>query len=282
MESSRTERDIDPRRRWQIRHAESRRRVLHDMAAMLLPERPPRVARVAVVGSFSAGKSTMISTLLGERVAEAHVLPTSRCVTVFRYASRPSYSIKLPDGFRRVDTNWPESRGEWFDRWYSHTAIGSRLPSADSLAGAHVVVGMPHPLLALGVELVDTPGHDAISESDVGEMQRGLGQADAVLLLCQRHHVLSSADLAVIDPIAALEKPFAVVVTHLGRRGQRAELRRTLSERVEDVSLRWSRKPAVLWGPDPDGEGPEHAERLMALGDVLRTWVRDYGKQRRS
>src|ERR1700689_3054646 len=54
--------------------------------------------RVAVVGRVSAGKSTMVNALLGQRVAPTNVSECTRLVTWFHYGHPQRVEIELVDG----------------------------------------------------------------------------------------------------------------------------------------------------------------------------------------
>jgi hypothetical protein len=249
--------------------------MLRELAGLLVSPPAARSVRVALLGCFSVGKSTLISTLLGEEVAEAHALPTSRCIARFRYARTPSIRI-LRDGCVEQDVELRLSR-DWFARWFGGERIVDALPAAAELAGADVEIGLPHPLLRTGVDLLDTPGHDALAGADRETALAGLERADAVLYLCQRRHLLSEADLPILDAVVASGRPWALVVTHLGSRGRRESFRDELRDHVRAVSGRWTAPPPVLWAPDPDAASDEDQQaRRAALVACIEGWRRRF------
>jgi hypothetical protein len=268
--------------RWRSRHAASGGRALRELAELVGP-RPPVAAplRIALLGCFNAGKSTLVSALLQEQVAETYALPTSRCVTVFGYAPCPSVRISR-HGKIVHELRWA-ARDDWERRWFGGEALAGALPRAWELAGSAVRIGLPHPLLRAGIELLDTPGHDAMDEADTAEALAALESADAALYLCPRRHVLSAADLPVIDAIAARARPWALVVTHLGPWGDDPDVREELTTHAHTVSRRWGMSPTVLWAPDPD-EPVEEASRSRRADLVahLERWRRALVPQRRS
>jgi hypothetical protein len=71
-----------------------------DLAELQKRLREP--VRVAVVGKVSAGKSTMVNALLGQRVAPTSVSECTRLVTWFHYGHPQHFEIQMKDG-RTID-----------------------------------------------------------------------------------------------------------------------------------------------------------------------------------
>jgi len=114
------------------------RRHLSARARRLL--RPPRVA---VVGEFSAGKSTLINLLLGNYVLPTSVVPTTLVPTLLRHASRPQARLVMKDG-----TSSPVP----FER------LTTMVRAGDALDGLQRIdIALPAARLR-NVEILDTPG----------------------------------------------------------------------------------------------------------------------------
>ncbi|MGI0486410.1 dynamin family protein [Pantanalinema rosaneae CENA516] len=111
--------------------------------------------RVAVVGEFSQGKSTLLNALLGEEIQPTRVIPCSGSITVLRYGeqkrvicryrNRPEETIPLEE--YQIRASIPDD-----------LALSNR---ADALASDVLEIVYEHPGLVLcrhGVELIDSPG----------------------------------------------------------------------------------------------------------------------------
>ena len=100
------------------------------------------------VGAFSAGKSTLINALVGERrLFATNIDPETAYPAELGHGSAEQILGHLPDG-----TTVPLSRDDLAGD------LAARLP-----AGSHVRVSLPHPLLARlpHLHLVDMPGWDS-------------------------------------------------------------------------------------------------------------------------
>jgi uncharacterized tellurite resistance protein B-like protein/GTPase SAR1 family protein len=111
--------------------------------------------RVAIVGEFSQGKSTLLNALLGEELQPVRAIPCSGTVTVLRHG-----------GQRRVIARYRDGREEEipFEQYQEKAAISedAALSNRDDALNSDLLeLVLEHPGLALcqqGVELVDSPG----------------------------------------------------------------------------------------------------------------------------
>src|SRR5690606_32744751 len=69
-------------------------------------ERLARPLAIAIMGEFSAGKSTFVNALLGEEVAPMGVLPTTTTINVFRRGPTGGARVHYRDG--RIATLDPD------------------------------------------------------------------------------------------------------------------------------------------------------------------------------
>ncbi len=111
--------------------------------------------RVAVVGEFSQGKSTLLNALLGEEIQPTRVIPCSGSITVLRYGEQKRVICRYRNGQEEIiPLEEYQARASIPD----DVALGNR---ADALTSDVLEIMYEHPGLALcrhGVELIDSPG----------------------------------------------------------------------------------------------------------------------------
>jgi len=111
--------------------------------------------RVAVVGEFSQGKSTLLNALLGEEIQPTRVIPCSGSITVLRYGEQKRVICHYRNGQEEIiPLEEYQARASIPD----DVALGNR---EDALTSDVLEIVYEHPGLALcrhGVELIDSPG----------------------------------------------------------------------------------------------------------------------------
>jgi GTP-binding protein EngB required for normal cell division len=149
--------------------------------------------RVLVAGEAKRGKSTLINALLDREVLPAGVTPLTSVATIVRYGDDPRVQVRLADGHEEKQplTALPDlvtERGN----------PGNRRRIAD------VTVYLDAPLLADGVELVDTPGTGSVFERDTAAAHAALETMDAAVFV-----------LAADPPVSAAERELHAKVSRL-------------------------------------------------------------------
>lgn len=260
------------RNRWRARFDRTRGRLPRELADLLSPPRRSEPTTVGLLGSFSAGKSTLVSALLGEHVAATFALPTSRCVTSFSFGPCPRFLV-LAEG-RLVSETTLGSSEAWAQRWYEAKPLVDSLPPAHTTVGQEVRVELPNPLLRPGVEMLDTPGHDSGDAHDSAMAETAVERADAALYLCPRDHILSAADLPFIERLVANEVPWALVITYVGRVGRSPRRRKQWIDRANAVCARWDHRPLIFLAPEPGISGDrEWTARVQAIRSTIIGWA---------
>ena len=110
--------------------------------------------RIVVLGEMKRGKSTLVNALVGEALLPSDVNPCTALLSLLRYGTE-----------RRVTLHYNDDRPEKsidFDTFRSDYTIApdeARQLNTNAFPDiSHVVIECPAPLLASGLEIVDTPG----------------------------------------------------------------------------------------------------------------------------
>jgi tRNA U34 5-carboxymethylaminomethyl modifying GTPase MnmE/TrmE/uncharacterized tellurite resistance protein B-like protein len=155
--------------------------------------------RVAIVGEFSQGKSTLLNALLGEEIQPVRAIPCSGTVTVLRHGEK-----------QRVIARYRDGREEEipFEQYQERAAISEDAALSnreEALASDLVELVLEHPGLELcrqGVELVDSPGLNEHPErSDV--TRQLLKNVDAVIFLANASRPLTQGERELLQELRA-------------------------------------------------------------------------------
>ncbi|MGC0414599.1 dynamin family protein [Embleya sp. AB8] len=213
--------------------------------------------RIAVVGEFGRGKSSLLNRLLG-----APVLPEGRHTPVplvIAAGPEPRLELRFADG--RAEPR-PAVAASWDE---VHHLSARQDPDAVRLIGVRVLVADPE-LARLDVELVDTPGvnagrgkgpdaeaHDRRTEDLV---RRTVAASDAVLMVVSASAPLGLSETAFLEEevIARHVPRITVVVSKLDTvdEDERADLVDYLGGRVRRISPTLQ----VLAGPHREDAAP--------------------------
>jgi len=206
--------------------------------------------RVLVAGEAKRGKSTLINALLGRAVLPAGVTPLTAVATTVRYGDDPRAVARFADGHEEKQplTALPD-------------LVTERGNPGNRRRIAAVTVYLDAPLLAGGVELVDTPGTGSVFEWDTTAAHEALETMDAAVFVLAADPPVSAAERDLYARVTGLSVATFTVLNkadHLDAAGlaEAAEFtRRVLSEardgrgapgRIYPVSAR-----AALDGGDP-------------------------------
>ncbi len=147
--------------------------------------------RLAVVGEFSKGKSTLLNALLGEEIQPVRDIPCSGNVTILKYGSQRRVICRYKDG--REEEISPAQYQEKASI-SEEAAYGSY---ADEIAKSEIAeIVFEHPELELcrnGVEIIDSPGLNEQAERTL-VTQQVLKTTDAVIFLTHAQNALTEKE----------------------------------------------------------------------------------------
>ena len=149
--------------------------------------------RVLVAGEAKRGKSTLINALLGRAVLPAGVTPLTAVATTVRYGDDPHAEVRFADGHEEKQplTALPD-------------LVTERGNPGNRRHVAAVTVYLNAPVLADGVELVDTPGTGSVFAWDTAAAHEALETMDAAVFV-----------LTADPPVSAAERDLYAKVTGL-------------------------------------------------------------------
>jgi len=157
--------------------------------------------RVLVAGEAKRGKSTLINALLGRRVLPSGVTPLTAVATTVRYGDDQHAEAKFLDGH---------------DEKYPLTTLADLVTERGNPGNrrriAGVTVHLAAPVLAGGVELVDTPGTGSVFEWDTRAAYEALQSMDAAVFVLTADPPVSASERDLLRKVAGLSvTTFAVL-----------------------------------------------------------------------
>jgi GTP-binding protein EngB required for normal cell division len=157
--------------------------------------------RVLVAGEAKRGKSTLINALLGRDVLPAGVTPLTAVTTTVRYGDDERAEVRFLDGHDEK-----HRLAALPDLVTERGNPGNRRGIAD------VTVYLDAPVLAGGVELVDTPGTGSVFERDTETAHQALRSMDAAVFVLSADPPVSAAERDLLRKVTELSvTTFAVL-----------------------------------------------------------------------
>ncbi len=127
---------------------------------------PPAKPRVAILGAFNAGKSTLLNSLLGEKLSPVGAIPSTFCPFHFVYG-----------GTFKATVFWGRGKQVFRQRDEFHCFLNQlKTPLR------RIIIEYPAPLLKRCC-LTDTPGIDSFHGEYIGLVEQEAREADKVLYL---------------------------------------------------------------------------------------------------
>ncbi|MGH3213437.1 MAG: dynamin family protein [Trebonia sp.] len=149
--------------------------------------------RVLVAGEAKRGKSTLINALLGRAVLPAGVTPLTAVATTVRYGDDPHAEVRFADGHEEKQ---PLTA--------LHELVTERGNPGNRRHVAAVTVYLDAPVLAGGVELVDTPGTGSVFAWDTAAAHEALDTMDAAVFVLTADPPVSAAERDLYAKVAGL------------------------------------------------------------------------------
>jgi len=154
------------------------------------------VFRIAVIGEFSKGKSTLLNAIIGEEIQPSRMIPCSANINILKYGKEQKVIVRNKDGSQE-EIGIDEYKNKAI--MPIQVAIGSH---SDAIANSDIEeIIYEHPGLELfknGIELIDSPGLN--QHPDVERItQRIIKDIDAVIFVTSCLQPLTQNERQLID-----------------------------------------------------------------------------------
>ncbi|NEZ59873.1 dynamin family protein [Adonisia turfae] len=134
--------------------------------------------RIVVLGEMKRGKSTLINALVGEALLPSDVNPCTALLSLLRHGPEQRVMVHYTDGKSPKAIDFDTFRAN-----YTIPADEARHLETNAFPDiSHVVIECPAPLLASGLEIVDTPGLND-TEARNQQVLSYLNEAQAVVFV---------------------------------------------------------------------------------------------------
>lgn len=168
------------------------RRRLGGLASRLATER----LRVAVLGQFKRGKSTFLNALLGDDLLPSGVVPLTAIPTFLQWGPEYRADIGYLDD-RRVETITAADTREIAATLRRYVTEEGNPRNRARVS--RVEVFLPAPLLASGVEFIDTPGIGSTLRHNTDAAVEVLPECDAAFFVISVDPPITAAELEYLD-----------------------------------------------------------------------------------
>ncbi|WP_261178250.1 dynamin family protein [Anaerobacillus sp. CMMVII] len=183
---------------------------------------------VAFCGHFSAGKSTILNTLLGAEVLPTSPIPTSANI------------IEIKNGLQGLTVHAKESQPKVWQGEIPWTKVREWGMNGGEIT--KMTITAPLPFLGEHSCILDTPGVDSTDETHEAVTVEQLYTTDAIVYVMDYNHVQSETNLYFLKQLTLEKKLIYIVINQIDKHNE-AEIPFSLFKKsIEEVFARWDIK----------------------------------------
>ncbi|MFA1820784.1 dynamin family protein [Virgibacillus oceani] len=212
---------------------------------------------VSFAGHFSAGKSSMISTLTGAEILPKSPIPTSANIV----------EISSGEGVARVFFRNQEPVE--YKEPYDIDMIKEYSKDKDAIK--RMEISTSKPIIPPGCKIMDTPGIDSADDADRLMTEASLHLVDVLFYVMDYNHVQSEVNLRFLKGLQEQEIPFYVIINQVDKHDE-AELPFCMFDRsIKQTFDQWNLSPvrvfySSLFAPSMEqNELPEIKQTLFTI-----------------
>jgi len=180
---------------------------------------------LAFCGHFSAGKSTIMNTLLGSKLLPTSPIPTSANIIEF-INDELGLTIYTKDKQKKV---WNENIP-----WQQVRDFG--MNGNDIVK---IVISAPLPFLGNHSKILDTPGVDSTDNTHQNLTIEQLFTTDVIVYVMDYNHVQSETNLYFLKQLSIENKPIFIVINQVDKHNENEISFSVLKQSIEDIFNRW-------------------------------------------
>ncbi|MFP3390054.1 dynamin family protein [Brevibacillus sp. SIMBA_040] len=213
---------------------------------------------IAFCGHFSAGKSTMINTLLGVKLLPSNPIPTSANVVKIRGGEKAARVYTNANGVITFD---PDTEMEKLKQF-----------AVDGDTVESVEVSYPGTFLDEYSSLLDTPGIDSTDAAHKIATESALHLADVVIYMMDYNHVQAEENFNFTKTLKDRGKPVYLVVNMIDKHLDFELDFDSYKESVEEAFATWNIKPDGIYYTslaEPDHMENQYEDFRLMLGKLI-------------
>ncbi|SDJ69861.1 dynamin family protein [Sediminibacillus albus] len=184
---------------------------------------------ISFSGSFSAGKSSMINTLIGEEILPQSPIPTSANV------------VKIYSGEGQARIYYRQGGQVQYDEPYDMEMIKSYCKDGDEIIKVEIAKKLT--VIPEGVSLMDTPGIDSANDADKVITESSLHLVDVLFYVMDYNHVQSEVNLSFLKEMQSIGKEIYIIINQVDKHREQELSFEQYTNRVKNTFSDWGIKP---------------------------------------
>lgn len=155
-----------------------------------------RILRIAILGQFKRGKSTLLNALLETPLLPTGITPVTSIPTFIKYGEGRTATITFKDGKEPIVVSNPSEIGGVLTRYVSET---NNPENVFSVGG--VDLALPSKFLSQGIILIDTPGIGSTFRHNTAAAEAFLPECDAAVLVLSADPPITDMEVTYLNKI---------------------------------------------------------------------------------
>jgi small GTP-binding protein len=188
---------------------------------------------IAFCGHFSAGKSTMINTLIGESILPSSPIPTSANLV----------KVKAGEDYAKVYFN--EGRPLYYKAPYDYGMVKTYCKNGDEIKS--IEISKSNTKLSAGTAILDTPGIDSTDDAHRIATESALHLADLVFYCMDYNHVQSEINFMFTKELTDEGKEIYLVVNQIDKHREEELSFVQFQQSVRESFATWGVKPGRIF-----------------------------------
>ncbi|MBM7692580.1 small GTP-binding protein [Peribacillus deserti] len=188
---------------------------------------------IAFCGHFSAGKSSMINSLLGHDMLPSSPIPTSANI------------VKVKKGEEYAKVYFHEGKPYLYPAPYDYEQVKSFCKNGDSISS--IEISTKRFPLENNCAVMDTPGIDSADDAHRIATEDALHLADIVFYVMDYNHVQSEVNFLFTKELLSANKKLYLIINQIDKHDETELKFSQFKESVEEGFLNWEVKPEAIY-----------------------------------
>ncbi|WP_281975517.1 dynamin family protein [Halobacillus litoralis] len=189
--------------------------------------------RIGFAGHFSAGKSTVINTLLADDLLPSSPIPTSANI------------VRLKTGSPYTVANFQKGLPVKYEGETDIETIKSLCKDGEVVTGLEI--SRPQGNLPPHVSVIDTPGVDSTNDADRLITESSLHLMDYIFYVMDYNHVQSEVNLMFLSEMQKRRIPFSIIINQVDKHVEDELSFDQYKESVEMALEQWRIVPSTIY-----------------------------------